>query len=111
VSETRYPTPDGGFMLIVDRSTDTIGFDGFYWQMAIDMLPRFRIDPPVSTPEQLLEALVDRRLVLVVSRFDDSGDSIRGVWITHDPAAENAARDEGETLEFRYWDGTPCRLT
>ena len=78
--------------------------------MAIDELPRFRIDPPVSTTAQLLEALADRRLILAISRFEDTGDSIRGIWITHDAAAENSGRDEGETLEFRYWDGTSCRV-
>lgn len=104
VSEQRYPTPDGLFTLVVD-SDGVIGFDGHYWQTHIDELPRYKVDPPIATMPQLLDALVEHRLVLVVSRFEDSGETIRGVWITHDPAGEDAARDEGEMLEFRYWDG------
>lgn len=108
VNEQKYPTPDGRFALVVDADGG-IGFDGYYWQTHVDELPRYKTDPPVATIPQLLDALVEHRLVLVISRFEDSGDEIRGVWITHDPVAEDAARDDGETLEFRYWDGAAYR--
>jgi hypothetical protein len=57
---------------------------------------------------QLIDALAAQRLVVVISRFDDTGDAIRDVWITHDAEAEKACCDEGESLEFRYWDGASC---
>ena len=106
MAERRCPTPDGKFTLVVD-SDGVIGFDGYYWQTHVDELSQYRVVPAVSTIQELLDALAERRLVLVVSRFEDTGDEIRGVWITHDPAGEDAARDEGERLEFRYWDGAP----
>jgi hypothetical protein len=105
MSVERHVSPDGAFTLVVDPGEDTIGFEGHFWRIHIDDLPSYRIDPPIATVTQLLAALDTRRLVMVISRFDDTGDAIRDVWITHDPAAEKRGSDEGESLEFRYWDG------
>lgn len=96
------------FTLFVDPADDTIGFDHHFWRIHVDQLTSFRIDPPIAAVSQLHAALVDRRLVVVISRFDDTGDAIRDVWITHGPVAEEQCSDEGESLEFRYWDGAAC---
>ncbi|MEO7326403.1 MAG: hypothetical protein ABIW82_16395 [Dokdonella sp.] len=104
----RYTSPDGMFTLVVDPADDTIGFEGHFWRIHVDQLTSFRIDPPIATVTQLIEALADRRLVVVISRFDDTGDAIRDVWITHDPATEKRCSDDGESLEFRYWDEAVC---
>ena len=109
VTDQRYPTPDGEFTLVVD-SDGVIAFDGYYWQTDAEELSQYRVVPPIATIPQLLDALAQRRLVLAISRFEDTGEEIRGVWITHDPAGEDAARDVGERLAFRYWDGAPCRI-
>lgn len=99
----------GEFTLVVD-SDGVIAFDGYYWQTDAEELSQYRVVPPIATIPQLLDALAQRRLVLAISRFEDTGDEIRGVWITHDPAGEDAARDVGERLAFRYWDGAPYRI-
>ncbi|MEO7755050.1 MAG: hypothetical protein ABIS07_00625 [Dokdonella sp.] len=110
MQSARYTSPDARFTLVVDPADDTIGFEGYSWCIEADDLAAFRIDPPISTGDQLLEALLDRRLVIVISRFVDTGDAIRDVWITHDPSAEKRCSDEGESLEFRYWDGAECAV-
>lgn len=106
----RYTSPDALFTLVIDSADETIGFEDYSWRIQIDHFSSFRIDPPVATTNQLIEALLDRRLVMVISRFEDSGDAIRDVWITHDPVAEKRCSDEGESLEFRYWDSIACTV-
>jgi hypothetical protein len=106
----RYPSPDGMFALEVDPEDGTVGFEGHYWRIDVEQLSAFRVDPPIATVTDLLDALAERVLVIVVSRFEDSGDEIRDIWITHDAQAEHNCRDEGESLEFRYWDGERHRV-
>ncbi|MEO5626563.1 MAG: hypothetical protein ABIQ70_11200 [Dokdonella sp.] len=106
----RYVSPDALFTLVVDLADGVIGFEGYRWCTQADHLASYRIDPPIATVTQLLEALVDHRLVMVISRFDDTGDAIRDVWITHDPLAEKLCSDDGESLEFRFWDGAACAV-
>jgi hypothetical protein len=102
---TRHTTPDGKFTLVFDPAEHLIGFDEYSWQLDHDNMVKYF---KVSTEAQLLEALAANRLALIISRFEESGDEIQDVWLSHDPAGEKDCADEGEILECRYWNGTPA---
>jgi hypothetical protein len=109
----RYHSPDGELTLVVLSEADdvSIGFDGFEWQTHGDLLAA---DYPSeagsrltaeSAARRLVEDIVTNRAIIVVRRVDGE---IRDVWITDDVQEELRDQQPGETMEFRYWDGSPA---
>jgi len=98
----RYTTPDGKFHLMVEPNDDLIGFEGFAWHTHGDLVTEYRVEPPVESVPQFLEAVFADRLVIAVSRV---GDRVVDVLITDDPELELKYVPEGEAVELRYWSG------
>ena len=109
----RHQSPDGELTLVVLTEAEgiTIGFDGFEWHTHGDLLAAdYPFGPgPELTPEsatlRFVQDVVSNRAVIVVRRVDGE---IRDVWITEDVEKELRDQQPGETMEFRYWDGSPA---
>jgi len=98
-------SPDGLFKLVVWRDPEgdtTVGFDGFSWHTHADILADMSDLPEDAAMREFVDDTLDGRSIIAVSRV---GDTIRDVWVT-DTAKADKYKPEGETIEFRYWDGS-----
>jgi hypothetical protein len=102
----RHTTPDGKFTISIHSvpGEDMICFDEYKWHTHGDLLSAYQIDPPISTIAQFKEALFVGKLVLVVA---SKNGGIYDVWVTDDPASDLEHAEDGESLEFRLWNGQP----
>ena len=97
-------TPDGLFRFIVERSDDgdfSLGFDGFPSHTHGDIIASLSGLPLEAAMRQYIDALLSGRSAMGIARV---AGKIRDVWVTDDPHPDNYKPD-GETMEFRYWDG------
>ena len=105
MKQRRFESPDRALVfLVVEEDGDvTLGFEGYAWHTHPDSL-RFENFAGATTVEGFLEALLQDRLIIAISRVEGTA---RDVWITDDPAKEQLWLGGGEALEFRFWSGKP----
>jgi hypothetical protein len=101
----RYVSPDGTLTFVVFESDGeaVFGFEGSTWHSH----PRFLVNRQGLADEAALREFIDD---LLASRRVIAISSVKGrvtrVWVTDDPRNEVAFEPSGETLAFRYWDGS-----
>ena len=91
----------------VTRSDDgdvTLGFDGFPWHTHADLLVGWCGPSEEAAVHRFLGDLLHNRLVIAVVRRDRKIVDIR---VTDDPKSALQWARADETLEFRYWVGSP----
>jgi hypothetical protein len=100
----RHCTPDGLLTLIVERHEEgdvSLGFEGFAWHTHADILASLSGLSSDDAVRRYVDDLLAERSVIAIARV---GEEIRDVWVT-DRAFEDKYKPDGETLEFRYWNG------
>jgi hypothetical protein len=93
------------FLVIRDLDGDiALGFDGFPWHTHADILASLSGLSENEPVRQFVDDLLNGRAIIGIARV---GDTIRDVWVTDRPSPDKY-KPEDETVEFRYWDGTPA---
>ena len=100
-----FTSPDGFLKLLVVRSGEdiSIGFDGSDWHTHPDIIAYEYGVPEEQAVDWFVREVTGNRLTIAVSRV---AGGVRAVWITDNPSDELRHLDEGETIQFRKWDGS-----
>lgn len=103
---TSHVSPDRLLTLIVQRDGDdtVLGFDSFAWNTSSAFLASKWGVTKEAAVTHFLGELLGNRAIIAVARVDKR---VRDVWITDRPASELKYKRHEETIEFRYWDGSP----
>lgn len=110
----RHISPDRALTLIVDLTDGdwTFGLDGFPWHTHGNILKAYgRTESPQAATRLFVDELIHSRRPLVVYRIDGK---MHEVTVPDDyvdrPLGKDFARYAlaGETMEIRFWDGTPA---
>jgi hypothetical protein len=102
-----HQSPDGLLRFMVSRDLDgdiALGFDGFPWHTHADILASLSGLSGNAPVRQFVDDLLNGRAIIAIAR---AGNTIRDVWVTDEPSPDKY-KPENETIEFRYWDGTPA---
>jgi hypothetical protein len=100
-------SPDGSLRFIVCRDEDgdiSLGFDGFTWHTHADILASLSGLPQDVALRNYVNALLSDRSIIATARV---GGEIRDVWVS-ETAQPDKYKPDNETIEFRYWSGTPA---
>jgi len=108
ISETAHISPDGTLQFLVIRTPDgdiTMGFSDYPWHTHGDVQAAVRnsSESPEAAAERFVDELLSNKLVIAISIV---AGTIRDIWIADDPEANRKWCQDGETIEFRLWDGT-----
>ena len=106
VTDRTYTSPDGLLRFTVTSAGEDVilGFDGYPWHTHADLLAAFYGLPDEAAVDRFVGALLDSETVIAILRRDGN---ISDISVTHDPQADCKYVSANETVEFRYWDGTP----
>ncbi|HEX2172885.1 MAG TPA: hypothetical protein VHL09_10625 [Dehalococcoidia bacterium] len=112
----RYVSPDGKltFLVIREEGDITLGFDGYPSHTHGDILAELSGLPIEVAVEQYVDALLNGRSIIGLYSWEGG---VQDVGIVDDPLLPDWAkpdvkspRSEGETVEFRLWDGTKVAI-
>ena len=99
-------SPDGLLTFKVGRDDGgdyCLGFDGYSWHTHADILASLSGLGEAEATRQFVDDLVGGRAIIAIARV---GGKIRDVWVADAPVAGKYKPDD-ETIEFRFWDGSP----
>jgi hypothetical protein len=104
-----YTSPDGAlrFRVTKEHGDITLGFENFLWHTHGDLLAWWYACPEEAAVKRFIEDLVQSRTMIAIARRDGRIVDIR---VTDDPQAGLRWKPYGETLEFRYWNGTAAHV-
>jgi hypothetical protein len=74
----------------------------FYGHTHADILASLSGLPEAGAVRCYIDDILEDRAVIAISR---TGDGIRDMWVSDDPASELRYKPKEETIEFRYWSG------
>jgi hypothetical protein len=103
----QHKSPDQLLSLIVVRDDEgdlSIGFDGYTWHTHGDILASLAGETEENAVRQFIERIISDKQVIAVAKVDGK---VCEVWATDDPAGEFKYKPPEESIEFRYWSGTP----
>jgi hypothetical protein len=101
-----YDSPDGLLRFLVVRDDDgdvSLGFDKYAWHTHGDVLATTYGLSLEAAVTRFIDELMGNRVVIAVSRC---GEAVADVWISDSPEGDMKHKPEGESIEFRHWDGS-----
>ena len=90
---------------MVDDGDTILSFD-YPWHTHADLLACWYDQPRESATETFVTDLLNDRIVIVVAR---RGGVTEDISITFDPVSEHRYTPDGQSIELRYWSGTPWK--
>jgi hypothetical protein len=101
-----HQSPDALLKFIVVRADDgdiDLGFEGFAWHTHANLLVPFFGNTENIAIRTFVDSVLSNRAIIAVVRVDGK---LQDVSVT-DIARPGEAKSDRETVEFRYWDGSP----
>jgi hypothetical protein len=102
-----YESPDGLLRFLVVRDEDgdvSLRFDRHVWHTHGDVLAATYRLPEEAAIDRFIDDLLGNRIVITVSRRKGA---VVDIWATDNPQGDLRYKPENESIEFRYWDGSP----
>lgn len=106
VSSQYHVSPDGLLRLLVNVERDgdvVIGFDGMASHTHGDILAELSGLDIANAVIGYVEAILGNRAAIALRM---RADAIDDAWVEHDFEQAKRSLHPGETITFRYWDGT-----
>ena len=102
----QHRSPDAALTLsVIQHDGDiSIGFDGYAWHTHADILASLSGLVADKAVTQFVDDLVSGRSIIAIARI---AGQIQDIWVTDEPIASKY-KPADETIEFRYWDGSPA---
>ena len=107
IQPATHTTADGSLTFVIEDlggGDYLIGFRGLHWHTHADILASMRGGTEADAVNAFVDDLLSDRSVIAVEYRDGA---LRDAWVSGDPAKEGLYREEGETIELRYWSGRP----